>query len=172
MSHAIWFTWDGESMVPLPRFTADADKRFIIGERYALEPIEDRSAVTHRHYFAAIREAFVNLPEDKAEAFASPDALRKHALIRCGYCDTETFIASSKAEAQRIAGFMRRAQGEDYSIITVQDAVVTRLTAKSQSMKAMPKGEFQASKQATLEFIAGLIGVEPDALSSHARAAA
>jgi hypothetical protein len=56
-------------------------------------------------------------------------------------------------------------------VIDVQEATVTRYTAKSQSMKAMGRAEFQASKEAVLGFLADMVGVTPDALATHAEAA-
>ena len=49
------FRWDGEAMVPLnPRL---ADRYYVVGETYRLEPREERSPNSHNHYFAAVHEA-------------------------------------------------------------------------------------------------------------------
>ena len=77
------YAWDGESMFPrVPRL---ADKHFVVGLSYRLVPHEERSMAQHRYYFASINEAWKNLPEDLAERFATPDQLRKFALIKAGY---------------------------------------------------------------------------------------
>jgi hypothetical protein len=165
------FTWDGEAMRPLPAFVAAAGERFGVGEVVALAPAELRSSPSHRHYFACVREAWVNLPEGLAERFATEEHLRKYALIKAGYRDERSIVCTSTAEARRIAAFVRPI--DDYSIITVRDTVVTQFTAKSQSLEAMGKSQFQASKDAVLGLLAEMIGVEPSALAqaSHRSAA-
>lgn len=164
----IVFDWDGEVMKP--RHPRIADRHFVVGMEYVLAPVEDRSMRSHRHYFASINEAWQNLPEALAERFPTAEHLRKYALIRAGYRDERSIVASSKAEAQRLAGFIRPM--DDFAVVTVNGAVVTVYTAKSQSMRAMGKADFQASKDAVLDVIAKLIGVETSELERNAGAAA
>ena len=97
------FRWDGAAMVPL--YPGAAAKQYTEGEIYPLEVREDRSANTHRHFFAAVNEAWSNLPEPLAERFPTAEHLRKYALVKAGYFDARTIVAASKAEAQRIAAF-------------------------------------------------------------------
>jgi hypothetical protein len=156
------FAWDGEAMRPLAAFSAAAAERFVVGAVVVLTQAEPRSSPTHRHYFACVREAWANLPEGLAERFATEEHLRKYALIRAGYRNERSIVCSSPAEACRIAGFVEPI--DDYSIITVSDAVVTQFAAKSQSGPAMNKAEFQASKEAVLGILAEIIGVERAAL--------
>lgn len=169
MKGPILFQWDGEAMVPLKRHAKACDAEFAIGGIYPLVTHESRSRVSHDHYFAAIHEAWLNLPENVAEQFPTEEHLRKKSLIKAGYCDETSIVAASKAEALRIAAFIRPI--DDFAIVVVQGATITRFTAKSQSLKAMGKKVFQESKQAVLDVIADLIGVEPEALSSRAEAA-
>lgn len=165
----IAFEWDGESMVPLTRFRKTCDHHFVVGQRYNLEERLERSSASHRFYFAAIREAWQSLPERLSEQFPTPERLRKYALIKAGYADSQTFVAASAAQAQRLAAFLRPV--DEFSIVTVDGASVTRWTAKSQSQRAMPKGEFQRSKDAVLEVIAGMLDVTAGEIADHARAA-
>ena len=150
-------------MRPLPAFAAAASERFGVGEVVALAPAELRSSPSHRHYFACVREVWVNLPEGLAERFATDEHLRKYALIKAGYRDERSIVCASKTEARNIAAFIRPI--DDYAIITVTDTVVTQFTARSQSAAAMSKAEFQASKEAVLGLLAEMIGVEPAALA-------
>ena len=129
----------------------------------ALAPAELRSSPSHRHYFACVREAWVNLPEGLAERFATEEHLRKYALIKAGYRDERSIVCTSTAEVRRVAAFIRPI--DDYSIITVSDAVVTQFTAKSQSVEAMGRSQFQASKDAEMGLLAEMIGVEPATLA-------
>lgn len=155
--------WDGEAMRPLNTAWAKrADQEFVVGERYQIAAIEERSAASHNHYFAALAEAHANLPEEIAERFSTVDHLRRYALIRTGYRDERSIVCASKAEAQRVAAFIRPM--DSYAIVTVSEAVVMVWAAKSQSKKAMGKQTFGESKEAVLNFVATLIGVNADDL--------
>jgi hypothetical protein len=154
------FAWDGEAMHPItPYWAKKADERFCIGEKYLLLEHHERSAATHAHYFAALHDAWLNLPEALASEFPTVDVLRARALIATGFRNEQDFVASSKAEALRLAAFLRPI--DTYALTVVNGATVTRLTAKSQSMRAMGKAEFQRSKEAVLSYVWELVGVDP-----------
>jgi hypothetical protein len=125
----------------------------------------ERSEKSHRQYFAAIREGFLNLPHHLDQQFASPEALRKHCLIKAGFYDKRSILCSSKAEAQRVAAFLKPM--DEYAIVTVEAALVTVYTAQSQSFRAMGKEKFQASKQAVLDIIAAMIGTPVETLREN-----
>lgn len=154
------FQWTGEHMRPLQPKRADAF--YTVGERYLMAPVCQRSDASHRHEFAWLREAWLSLPEDLAERFPTSEHLRKWALIRAGYSDSHTITCSSKAEALRVAAFVRPI--DEFAVVTVQGPTVTRWTAKSQSKRAMGAQEFQDSKTKIMEVIARMIGVEPGEL--------
>ena len=162
MSAAAPYVWDGTIMRPLPGFAALVAERFGVGEVVSLQPAEVRSAPSHRHYFACVREAWVNLPEHDAARFPTEGHLRKHALIKAGYCEERSIVCTSQAEARRIAAFIRPI--DDYAIVTVDGRVIVQFTAKSQSAAAMSKAQFQASKEAVLNILAEMLGVDPAAL--------
>jgi hypothetical protein len=155
MNAALPFKWDGEVMRPLPGFAKRCDAAFVIGEVYNLEAIEERSAASHRHYFATVNDAWQNLPERLTERFPTSEHLRKFCLIRAGYAEQRQIVASSKAEAQRLAAFIKPM--DSFSLVSVRECVVIVWTAESQSMKAMGKERFQASKDAVLELLAVII---------------
>jgi len=117
--------WNGESFVPLKRFGPLCDRHYVVGETYPLVVQEQRSRASHNHYFAALHEAWANLPEVLAERFA-----------------------------------------------TVREAVVTVYTAKSQSLRAMGKADFQASKDAVLGIVSEMVGTTPAELRREAGRAA
>lgn len=167
----ITFEWtDDGVMVPLRRHAKQCDRQFCIGERYTLVPHEERSHRSHAHYFASINDAWMNLREDLAEQFPTSEHLRKWCLIKAGFCDRRTLVASSAAEARRLAAFVKPM--DEFAIVTVSEATVTVYTAQSQSMRAMGKEAFGRSKQAVLDICAGMIGVQPDMLASKAGKAA
>lgn len=168
MTAPLPFRWTGEAMAPMRRKAADAT--FVVGQIYRLEAVEERSAASHNHYFAAIAEGWRNLPEIEMERFPSPDFLRKWCLIKAGYRDERTLVCSSKAEAQRIAAFVKPM--DEFAVVTVSESVVRVWTAKSQSMRAMGKADFQKSKDDVLSLIAAMIGVSPDQLQREGAKAA
>ncbi len=163
-------TYDGESFVPLKRFSGLCDKQYVIGETYLLAEHQQRSQATHNHYFACINDAWANLPEVDSERFPTPEHLRRFALIKAGYHDSHTLTCSSKAEALRLAAFIRPV--DEYSVVVVRDATVTRYSAKSQSMRAMGKKVFGESKAAVLAALDEMIGVAPGTVESEAGRAA
>lgn len=155
----ILWRFDGEHLVPATaRWKREVEKRLTVDAEYWADPQEPRSQASHNQYFAALNEAWMNLPEHQAEHFPTVEHLRKFALIKAGYCDSQSIACASRAEALRVAAFVRST--DDYAIVTVTEAVVTRYTAKSQSHRAMGKAVFQASKQAVLDVVSQLIGVK------------
>jgi len=165
------FRWDGEAMHPVSqRFAVAADRAFVVGEVYHLVEHHDRSMRSHNHYFAAINDAWLSLPEHYAERFPTSEHLRKWALIRAGYADSRQFVCGSKAEAQRLAAFMKPM--DQYAVVTFAEAAVTVWTAQSQSMKAMGRKVFQESKDRVLDILAGMIGVTAPELAREAGMAA
>ena len=170
MNDPIPFIWDGESMAPLPRFSRVCDGAFVIGQEYPLIVHESVSAASRNHYFACLAECWRSLPEDVAEDFPTVEHLRKKALIKCGYADERSIVAASKAEALRVAAFVRPM--DEYAVVLVSECVVKVFTAQSQSMRAMGKKAFAASKDAVLAYAASLIGVTPATVASEAGRAA
>lgn len=158
------FTWNGNHMVP--RHPSLAARTYAAGETYTLVVHEDRSSASHRHYYASIAEAHANLPDELALRFQTPESLRKYALIRAGFADSQTFVASSRAEAQRLAAFIRPV--DEFAVVTVEGPTVTRYVAKSQSYRAMGKADFQASKDAVLSIVGAMIGVTTEDLGAAA----
>ena len=165
MSGPIQCIWTGEVFKPTSdRFRRAADDRFGAGEVVTLDQIQSRSQASHGHYFAVLHEAWASLPGELAARFPTEDSLRVYALCKAGYCDVETFVAASEAEAQRLSAFVNKGN----VMVTVKGATVTRLTPHSQSMKAMGAKAFNESKAAVLDVVADLIGVQTDDLRSAA----
>ena len=140
-----------------------ADRDFVVGEVYPMVPHQERSQATHNHEFAVIADLWASLPERyKHEPWAqTPDHLRKYALIMCRFCDTQTYACGSRAEAERWAKNLRPI--DEYSVVSIEGTTVFRFTAQSQSRRAMGAKRFQESKQAIIEYIEGLLGIEQEA---------
>ncbi len=157
MTGALTYTWEGDCFRPLKHCQKECDRLYTIGERYLLEDVHERSAKSHAQFFAALREAWLSLPDHLAQQFPTPESLRKHALIRTGFRDERSIAASSRAEALRLASFVRPM--DDHAIVTVTGSLVVVYTAKSQSYRQMGKADFQRSKQAVLDFVDDMLGV-------------
>ena len=131
-----------------------------------------RSINSHNHQFAEIADAWRHLPDAVQHMpwAATPEALRKHALIVTGYRDVQTVDAGSKAAAARVASLLSvmANQAHGYAITQASGPVVTCWTPQSQSIRAMGGKEFQRSKEAVLNWIAQQIGVTPDQLKGNA----
>lgn len=161
MTAPLPFRWTGEAFEPLPRFKAACDRELVVGQVYRIETIEERSARSHAHYFACIHERWLSLPEHFGDRFPTPEHLRKYALIRAGFRDERTIVASSRAEALRLAAFVKPM--DPYAIVTVTEALVTVWTAQSQSMKAMGREAFQKSKDDVLGVLDDMLGIKEEA---------
>ena len=164
----------GQSLVPDGNFAAAAlHDRLGEGQVVFVDLDPERSAKSHKHQFAFVRTAWHNLPDGLKDApFAkNPEALRKHALIACGFCHTEMIAVGSKRRAERVAASMTRvaARLNGYAIATVEGSVAYCHTAESQKLKEMGGARFQDSKQAILEYLAELIGVPPEDLAASGK---
>lgn len=151
------FMWRDGVLVPDgPRAARYCDENFGEGEIVMMERHEERSPASHAHYFACIAEAWNNLPEEDSR-FPNPEALRKWALVKAGYCTESSIVCDSPEQAATVASFLGFTAGV---VIVVKDNVVKRYVAHSQSLKAMNKQVFQESKNAVLDVIAALIDVK------------
>jgi hypothetical protein len=149
------FRWEGDVMRPeRPRL---ADQHFTVGERYVLVEHHERSEASHRHYFAAIHDAWQSLPDELMAEYPTAEHLRKKMLVKTGYADERSIVCANKAEAQRVGAFARPL--DSFAVVIVREAVVRVYTAQSQSTKAMGPKAFQESKTKVLDAINDLLGV-------------
>lgn len=167
MTVPISYVWQEGAWRPLGRYAKLAAEVYGEGEVRLLVDHDEPSNATRRHYFATVREAWMNLPEAHAARYPTPDHLRKWALIKAGFRNERSIVCASRAEALRVAAFIR--QGDTYGVVVVSGAVVSAYSAKSQRGRAMDKATFAASKEAVLGVLADLIEVAPAALQeAHA----
>lgn len=167
----VQFQWDGEAMVPASRYWArTADQQFVVGERYRLAIENERSEVSHKHEFAWLRTAWQSLPDHMLDQFPSPEHLRKFALIAKGHCTMVQHTCASVAEAERLQAVLQH-HVDTYAVIKRRNAVVTVYTAVSQSKRAMGAAQFQISKQDIIDYVAGLLQVDPETLGKQVEAA-
>jgi len=156
---------DGQFVAAAPYFARRADQHYVVGQTYKMVEQYDRSTASHNHQFAWLQDAWLSLPERyRNEPWAqTSEHLRKFALIRTGYCDTQTYACGTRAEAERWAKNLR--PFDEYSIVAIEGTTVQRFTAQSQSQRAMGGKRFNESKAAILDFIAALLEVDPATLA-------
>lgn len=170
MDSPIIYVWDGTSMVPLPKFERKCNEQFVVGYKYLLEEIHERSVKSHNHAFGWLTESWRQLPEEYIDLYPSPEHLRKRALIAAGYYNETIVDAGTKEGAFQFAATLRAR--DDFAMVSVSDTIVVIRDAKSQSRRSMKKKEFQESKTKIMDIIADLIGVTPEQLLENAGQAA
>lgn len=169
------FKWDGDHMVPHPRFASLCNRQFVVEELYTLGVVDRRSTATHNHFFACVGDAWSNLNEHDSKRFPHPDHLRKWALIHVGHCTQTDYPMDTPADARKMAAAVRKA--DEYAVITIPKdpendrggTVVKVFAAKSIARAAVPDNKaFQAIKTAVLDLIAGMANTTRVELEKHA----
>jgi hypothetical protein len=158
--------WTGENFVPLPRFMRLCDQQFEVNEEYPLIPSEERSMNSHRGYFAQVKEAWKNLDEEFDGRFPTEEHLRSWALVQTGYATESNFILDSDKQALNLAVSLRRRS--PLSVIRVSGNVVQCFDPESQSVHAMKRERFEASKKAVLELVSSMARTTPSELRKNA----
>lgn len=159
----ITFIWQGDCFTPASPFWAKkADATYVIGERYDLVEVQERSTKSHAHLFASIAEAHANLRDELLDEYPTPDRLRRKLLIKGGFCSEQSIVCSTRAEAQRWTDIMR--QREPDSVVIARGTVVRIYVAESMSYRTMNKERFGAAKNFILNELASMLGTTPKAL--------
>lgn len=166
-------------MAPQKRYARIADRQFIVGEEYPLVVLETRSRASHSQFFAAVSDAFDNLPEDldgmakrlgiktiPPGGFVDAEHLRKWALCETNHCEVGDFQFDTAKEAMRLATFYRRQ--DSFAQIIVKGTHVIIKTPASQSAAAMAKAPFEESKRAVLDLLGVMTGTTPAKLKKEA----
>lgn len=158
-------------MDPLARYDNVAGRQFGVGEEYPLVVLEARTRASHNHYFAALGEAFNNLPETVATRWPSSEHLRKWVLIETGWAEEKEFDCPDEKFAKRLGLFIRTE--DQFARISIHrleggafKVIVRR--AKSQSAASMPRQEFEDSKRDVLDYLASMVGVKASELKKQA----
>jgi hypothetical protein len=121
---------------------------------------------SHRGYFAQLREAWLNLAEEYANGFPSPEHMRAAALVEAGYCTESNYVMDSPKEARQLGIALRRMS--PLAIIRISGNVVKHFEPESQSCAAMRKERFEASKKAVLEIVSSMARTTPAELKKNA----
>lgn len=135
------------------------EKMFGAGQEITFEELGDRNMNRHRMYFARLKELWLTLPESMAEDFPSPEALRKFALVRTGYCTQKKIVCRSNQDAIETAAFIESLG--TYVICEVVMRVLTIWVPQSQAVRNMGKSEFDKSVTDVLDYCERLVRSEP-----------
>jgi len=114
---------------------------------------------SRRYFFAALRDAWANLPDEYRDRWANAEILRKHALIAIGYCDAITLAVGSKTAAPQIANAFK--MKDQYCIATVRGDVVTIYTARSMARRALLKKDFIRVADQVFSWVEQQTGIDP-----------
>jgi len=171
---------DGEvarvrAMVPIVRYAKVAARQYgDDGTEHTLEPVTHRDMHRHNHFFAALNEAFKNLPEEIAPRWPTSEHFRKWLLVETGWFDEREWDfegPEAKKKADEL-GLWVRAESE-FARISVSEVargkykVIVR-RAMSQAIPAMKPDDFYQSKKDVLDYASGMIGVKPAELKKQA----
>jgi hypothetical protein len=165
--------YDGEGHIAVhQRHHHMMDQKLVIGEAYFISIKNARSHRSHNHYFAVLEFAWRTLPENIAGEFPTPEHFRKRMLIKAGYWNSTSIVLDDPQAAYAVAHFTRPI--DEFSVVDCPPGgtVVTRYTAKSQSLDDMDNEEFQRSKQDVLDAAAEMLGVSSDELVAQFEAEA
>jgi hypothetical protein len=155
---ALPMVWtDDGTFRPLDRYASRADIQYAVGEVYRVAVEEERSIAAHRSYFAELHRLYDNLPEGQSHQFGNQEEFRKFCLIKTGHCTSRDVVCDSPKQAGVIAAFV--GDMDEYCVVTVNDNVVSLFRARSQSVAAMKKEEFQRSVEDVLNYARAMVGV-------------
>lgn len=151
-------------MFPHARFLMLCSRQFAVNEDYPLGSVEGVPSRSRGGFFAAIREAWNNLPEDDAR-FPTSEHLRKRALVQSGWATHVGYDMDTPADARKLAVALRKA--DEYAIIKVKGNTVDFWTAKSIAAGAISGEQWRGVKTKALDWVASLAGVTRAALEQH-----
>lgn len=171
------FKWQDGALHPLSHRVAE---QFAEGEMYRMVAIAERSAKTHKHFFAVVKDVWSNLPDSERlshdprtgeviDRFPSPEHLRKWALVECGYSEDNTMVFESSAAARRAAILCRKL--DPYCRVAVRGCVVLLRTAKSITDMSKAK-DFQEMKTKVFHKFEDMLGSRRGEVGKHAGKAA
>lgn len=164
---AVAFIWDGRAMIPLDRFRALANRQYRAGQEYVLIDHKGRSEESHRHYFACIRAGWNNLPEEYADKFPSPEALRKRCLVWEGYADHTEHLCENEEAIAKMILMVRKL--EPYAVMKQEGLLLHIWIPQSQDHASMGHQVFQESKERVLSRIANMCGLSLKELTDNGK---
>ena len=152
---AALFEWrDDGVMNPLPRFKALCDRQYVVGEQYALGPVEEVGQGSRGGFFAELRDYWDSLGED--HRFESFDHFRKRALVAAGWAKHSQFVMDTPKDAREMAVGLRRV--DEYAVVRVEGSVVDLWIPKSIAHGQIKAAEWKEVKPRALDWAAKMAG--------------
>lgn len=155
MTAPLLYRWDGEVLRPLARFVGACNRRFVVGETYSMSEELARSGKSHNHFFGALHDRWLSLPDHMAEQFPTDVHFRKFCLIKCGYHEHRQHVCANAVDAARLEAFVKPM--DSYALVARSECVVNVWTAQSQSLRSMGGKEFQECKSKVLDYADSLL---------------
>lgn len=153
-------------MVPHQRFAQLCKRQYTFGEDYALGPVEGVPSRSRAHFFAAVRDAWDNLPEENRR-WPTAEHFRKWLLVQVGWRNESTHPLETVKDAQAMAVALRA--DDEFAVIVRKGSTVWFATAKSIATNAIKKDEWGPVKEAALDLAASLARTTRPELERHSR---
>lgn len=166
MSAPIAFTWTDEGTFrPLRRFEAQADREFCVGERYLLEPVDERQSARDRAFHAELRDLWTTLPEEYDGRWPTYDEFRGWCLVQCRYATVKPCPCGTPTNAQNVAALFMTMKRKGFAIVNVEGSVVQVIQPLSQALRGgdMTKEQRHESYRDVIDFARGLVGLQQEA---------
>ena len=121
----------------------------------------------NRPEYSWIQAAWSNLPEiyEYEPWAASPDSLRKYAMIECGYADVETFYCTSEPAALDQAKRLLE-QSTEYRLIETEGSVVRFYKAQEDYADTKSPEDRRMQEDRVFNYVASLMGTTPKQLQA------
>lgn len=158
-------------MIPQSGYLAQCEKRFVVGQIYTLEQVDEaRNMNAHNAYMAEVASAWENLSDAATKKLKTPTHLRKWALIETGWYDEQIVDCGTHELASRMATFTH--QTDEYCEIRIRKNLLVIRRPRSQKRSKMNSEDFKKSSKAVLDLLADMIGVNRTVLERYARTTA
>lgn len=165
------------AMLPIERFAVLAKREFEIGQMYRFGDVviggDVRSTQHHKRYFAALRDAFSNLPETVAARWPTVEHFRAWLLVETHWCNEKEIDCADEKNARRLALHCRTES--PFARIQIATDPVTGLKTKvvikvpmSQDYGSMDKETFKKSSDDVLDLAAHFVQVPRNTLLKEA----
>lgn len=122
-----------------------------------VDPAE-HSDQARKRFFAIIRDAYGNMPDQWKPLIGSSEHLRKFVLCQVGHCDTTATDCGSHAAAERVAALIRHV--DSFAVVTVTGSIVTTSVARSIRKRVCPKKAFMPLTEKAYAYLNEMMGYD------------
>ena len=158
---AALFVWtEDEVMKPLPETMHRCRRQYVIGERYALGPVDEVSDASRASFFADMHDIWDSLPEGKEDRFPGFEHFRKQALIHGGWAMHRQMVMASHAAAVGAQSLVLDL--DEYAVVAISENVADVWVAKSIARGQISDEEWKTVKPAALAWAHAQINVRAE----------